>query len=67
MSSTIYAWMPAQRAQGSRSPEGLRRCLEQAEYRVLDAKRIPWPALAESWQRDVDQIKALIAARGEGA
>lgn len=58
---------PAARAEHCTTSLCLSDCLRQAEDRVLDAHSIPWPALAASWQRDVDQIKALIAARGEGA
>ena len=44
----------------------LQRWLEQAEHRVADALSIPWPALARSWQRNVDEIKALIEELREG-
>jgi len=55
---------PLFRAQASASMGTLRQCLRQAEDRVVDAQAMRWPALAQSWQRDLDGIKALIEQRG---
>ena len=34
-----------------------RRSVTHCEYRIWCAERIGWPALAESWRRDLEQAK----------
>jgi hypothetical protein len=47
-------------------PKVLRMMLFRAETRVYEAKYIGWPALAQSWQRNVDAIQARMAELGIG-
>jgi hypothetical protein len=39
---------------------GLRKSLTTAENRVAEAETIKWPALQQSWARDVERIQAAI-------
>lgn len=47
-----------------RNPFQARKALQALEHRVADARAIPWPALAASWQRDLDAFRAKVVARG---
>jgi hypothetical protein len=39
----------------------LQRMVQVAQYRVQDLERcVPWPALIDSWQRDLDAAKAAL-------
>jgi agmatine/peptidylarginine deiminase len=49
------------RINSATAAKDLRALLFRAETRVAEAKLIGWPALAESWQRDVDAIRARMA------
>jgi hypothetical protein len=57
-------WQPIVRAAKAETLPQLRHCLEQALYRAGDAAAMPWPALADSWQREADAIRRLIELRG---
>lgn len=48
---------------GNCSARQLRHARSHAIERIADAKAIPWPALAEAWQRDLDAIDAEMARR----
>lgn len=47
-------------------PRLLRHLLTRAQGHVAEAKFIGWPALAQSWQIDVDAIKARMVVLGVG-
>lgn len=47
------------RARKSKSRTELRRLLRAAEEKLCQAKAVGWPALIDSWQRDVDAIEAI--------
>jgi hypothetical protein len=49
------------------SERGLRRMLMAAERHVAQATTIGWPALAQSWKRDAERIKARMAQFKETA
>ncbi len=41
----------------------LKKMLTAAQNRAADAEKIGWPALANSWKYDAEQVQAEIAAR----
>lgn len=55
-----------QRAREAKTIRGLHNCLNAAKDRVTDAKAIPWPALADSWQRTYEAIEAMCLEREGG-
>lgn len=46
------------------NPHQARAALFALEHRVKDAECIPWPALAESWRRDLEAFRVRLVARG---
>jgi hypothetical protein len=50
-------------AQAQRNLHALKRMVQVAQYRVQDFEMyIPWPALIDSWQRDLDAAEAALEA-----
>jgi hypothetical protein len=47
------------RARKSKSRTELRRLLRAAKEKLCQARTVGWPALIDSWQRDVDAIEAI--------
>lgn len=64
MSSAISAFVGRDLISAATSVPKLRAKLVAAEKRVWDAEHIGWVLLAESWQRDVDAIKARLDELG---
>ena len=61
--SLALALDPLSRARTAATRRRALQALMQAELRVADATAARWPALADSWRKDVTQIRALIEQR----
>jgi hypothetical protein len=58
MRATGGTWLFSDsKLQSTTNQRALKRMLIAAERQVAQATKIGWPALAKSWQRDVERIK----------
>lgn len=48
-----------QEARRTRKWKGLWRLVNQCQDRMAQAELVGWPALVESWKRDLERVQAL--------
>ena len=53
---------PASTLTAASTPRAIRQSLSSAERMVASAKLIGWPAMEESWMRDVTALRARLGA-----
>lgn len=59
-------WQLRRRLRDPRKVKDLKRLLSAAESKVAQAEAIGWEALRQSWQADVERIKAMIEGKPIG-
>lgn len=54
-------YVPMKMAKLAKSSHARARVLQTLQYRVEDMEKAKWPALAESWRRDLHAVEAYFA------